>query len=122
MSTQPAPARPRRRQVLSNQQEGTATASHSIGTKQNNVESPPVNLSTPAESVPDQPGLVRVGLGMTENLGNFESLRLDVSISLPCGTSDAEIKAAAERCGALAAEFIDEERKKALGSEGITSK
>lgn len=116
------PARPRRRQVLSNQEEGTISGSSSVGTSKNKVENPPVDLSIPHESVPDQPGLVKVSLGMTESLGNYEFLRLDVAVSLPSGTSDEEIKATAERCGALAAEFIEDERKKALGTDGITSK
>lgn len=120
--TPPAPARPRRRQVLSNQEEGTISGSSSVGTSKNKVENQPVDLSIPHESVPDQPGLVRVGLGMTESLGNYEFLRVDVSVSLPCGTSDSEVRGAAERAGALAAEFIEDERRKALGTDGITSK
>lgn len=31
-----------------------------------------------------EPAYVRVGNGVTKNLGNYESLRLDVSISMPC--------------------------------------
>lgn len=116
------PARARRRQVLSNAEEGTISGSSSVGTSKNKVENPPVDLSIPPEQVPDQPGLVRVGLGMTESLGNYEFLRVDVSVSLPSGTSDAEVKATAARCGALAAEFIEDERRKALGTDGITSK
>ena len=30
------------------------------------------------------PAYVKVGAGMTVNLGQFESLRIDVSVSLPC--------------------------------------
>ena len=31
-----------------------------------------------------EPAYVRVNAGTTKNLGNFESLRIDVSISVPC--------------------------------------
>jgi hypothetical protein len=31
-----------------------------------------------------EPAYVRVNAGMTKNMGNYESLRLDVSISMPC--------------------------------------
>lgn len=75
----------------------------------------------PVDGLPPDPGYVRVGAGITENLGNFESLRIDVSVSLPCGTSDDEIRAAKTRAANYVVEFIEEERQKALGTEGITS-
>lgn len=31
-----------------------------------------------------EPAYVRVSAGVTKNLGNYESLRLDVAISMPC--------------------------------------
>jgi hypothetical protein len=38
----------------------------------------------------EQAAFVRVGVGMTINLGNFESLRLDVAVTLPCLASETE--------------------------------
>ncbi len=120
MNDAPTPARPRRRN-LSNNQEGTVSVTNSIGKSSDKSEGKPITFSTPAGDVPADPAYVSVGLGLTQNLGNYESLRLDVRVSLPCGTSDSEIKAAAARAGDLATEFIEEERQKALGEEGITS-
>lgn len=35
----------------------------------------------------DPPATIRVGTGMTINLGNFESLRIDVAVTIPCHRS-----------------------------------
>jgi len=37
-----------------------------------------------------EPAFVRVAAGGTYNLGNFESMRLDVSVTLPCMPGDIE--------------------------------
>lgn len=37
-----------------------------------------------------EPAYVQVAAGGTYNLGNFESMRLDVSVTLPCLPSDIE--------------------------------
>lgn len=115
-----APIRPRRRTVAATT-EGAVHASHSVGTSKSAAEGKPTSFSIPAEATPADPAYVSVGVGMTENLGNYESLRLDVRVTLPCGTSDAEVRAASARASSLATEFIEEERKKAFGSEGITA-
>lgn len=80
------------------------------------------NLSVPTDGLPEHPAYVKIGLGMTINLENYESLRVDAHVSLPCGISDAEIIAAKARVASLALSFIEEERDKALGQDGITSR
>lgn len=37
-----------------------------------------------------EPALVRVSAGSTINLGNFESMRIDVSVTLPCRVEDID--------------------------------
>lgn len=37
-----------------------------------------------------EPCLIKVGGGQTINIGNFESVRLDVSLSMPCEKSEIE--------------------------------
>lgn len=37
-----------------------------------------------------EPAFVRVAMGQTYNLGNYESLRLDVSVTLPCLPSEVD--------------------------------
>lgn len=47
-----------------------------------------------------EPAFVRVAVGQTYNLGNFESMRLDVSVTLPCRVEDvdATYTAASDYC------------------------
>ena len=37
-----------------------------------------------------EPAYVRVSAGVTRNMGNYESLRLDVSVSIPCYVEEIE--------------------------------
>lgn len=37
-----------------------------------------------------EPTLLRVGFGVTENLGDFESLRVDISLTIPCYREELE--------------------------------
>jgi hypothetical protein len=37
-----------------------------------------------------EPAYVRVNAGMTKNMGNYESLRIDVSITVPCYTEEID--------------------------------
>jgi hypothetical protein len=39
---------------------------------------------------------VRIGRGFTQNMGNFQSVRLDEAIEVPCNTSLIEIAACRE--------------------------
>jgi hypothetical protein len=74
------------------------------------------------DNLPADPAYVSIGAGLTENLGNFESLRLDARVSLPCANDDASIKKAADRASKLVQEFIEQERRAALGQEGATDR
>lgn len=37
-----------------------------------------------------EPVLLRVGFGVTENLGDFESVRVDISLTVPCYKEELE--------------------------------
>jgi len=74
------------------------------------------------DSLPADPAYVSIGAGLTENLGNFESLRIDARVSLPCANDDVVIKQTAERASKLVQEFIEQERRAALGQEGATDR
>jgi hypothetical protein len=55
-----------------------------------------------------EPAYVRVNAGTTKNLGNYESLRVDVSITLPCYAEEIPTvfeKVADEVAGLLADEL-----------------
>lgn len=53
-----------------------------------------------------QPAVVTAKLGKTINLGNYESIRIEVGVSLPCYAEEVEqgINVAAEICGRHIAE------------------
>jgi hypothetical protein len=58
-------------------------------TKDGTAKSTPVG---PVVKSSDKMAEVRVGIGSTLNMGNYESLRLGVDISLPCTEKDLEKK------------------------------
>jgi hypothetical protein len=57
-----------------------------------------------------EPAYVRVNIGTTRNMGNYESLRVDVSISAPCYPE--EIDKVVGMLGDKAAAFMDAELEK----------
>ena len=52
------------------------------------------------------PAFVRVGAGVTKRTGDFESLRIDVAITVPCYVE--EIEAVQKRTESLVADMLDE--------------
>jgi hypothetical protein len=56
-----------------------------------------------------EPAYVRVNAGMTKNMGNYESLRIDVSLTVPCYTEEIEkvFHSVADRVSV----FLEEEMK-----------
>ncbi len=60
-----------------------------------------------------EPAFVRVAAGGTYNLGNFESMRLDVSVTLPCMPDD--IEATYERASDFVSVKLGEEENLWLG-------
>lgn len=70
-------------------------------------------VSTDTFPVGVEPAFVRVSAGNTYNLGNFESMRLDVSVTLPCLPS--QIEATYTRASDFVAEKLGEEESLWLG-------
>ena len=52
------------------------------------------------------PAFVRVGAGVTKRTGDFESLRIDVAITVPCYVE--EIETVQKRTESLVADMLDE--------------
>ena len=67
-------------------------------------------------AVGEQAAFVRVGAGLTINTGNFESLRLDVAVTLPCLAS--EVEDAYVQSSQYVADFLAEEQNNWLSSKG----
>lgn len=54
-----------------------------------------------------EPAYVRVNAGVTKNMGNYESLRLDVSLSVPCYVE--EMGEVVEGISGRVSEYLEEE-------------
>lgn len=61
----------------------------------------------------EQPAFVRVGAGLTIPTGPYESLRIDVAVTLPCRTG--EVEETYEKCSEFVVGKIDEEKTLWLG-------
>lgn len=57
-----------------------------------------------------EPAYVRVSAGVTKNLGNYESFRCDVSITMPCYPE--EVETVKERVSDAVARILEEEMVK----------
>lgn len=62
-----------------------------------------------------EPAWVRVNAGVTKNLGNYESLRVDVAITVPCYVE--EIPAVQKKTAAMVADMLDEEVALYVGND-----
>lgn len=60
-----------------------------------------------------EPAYVRVNAGVTRNLGNYESLRIDVSLSVPCYVE--EIEKVQPRVASLVADMLAAEQDEYMG-------
>lgn len=61
----------------------------------------------------DPPAFVKVSAGLTINMGNFESLRIDCAVTLPCSRGD--LAEAHQIASDFVAERISEEQTNWLG-------
>jgi hypothetical protein len=98
------------------------SGSITVSVEKNTVPHHQTSFALPPTEVPVPWGEVRLGLGITQNLGNFESLRIDAAVVVPCGTTTEEYDAAKARASELAQRYVEEERAAALGTEGVTSR
>jgi hypothetical protein len=66
------------------------------------------------KDLPEHPAIVKVAGGVTKKLAmDFEYARIDVSVTLPCGTSKMEIDEAYEKASRIVDEKIRKEARKA---------
>lgn len=100
------------------QERGTATVrgEMKVGGEMRGSKAHETTLLERRFAVGEHPAFVRVGAGLTINTGNFESLRLDVSVSLPCLPS--EVEDAYVQASQYTADFLAEEQSTWLTSKG----
>lgn len=63
-----------------------------------------------------EPAYVKVSAGLTKNMQDFEFLRIDVSVTLPCYPE--EVDAALEEAADKASVFVNDELERWLEAEG----
>ena len=71
--------------------QATVSVEHKSGAETHTTETP----LAPVQTV-GAPALVEVSIGLTRNLGNYESVRLHVGLTLPCQPTEEEINNAYE--------------------------
>lgn len=84
------------------------------------VDDKTVDVPVEAALFDVEPALVRVSVGVTRNLGNYESLRIDASLTMPCvpERADEVYKQSAERVGGWITQELEYYGVSAPGEEG----
>lgn len=84
--------------------------------KKETVDETDQQLSTGTVRIPEgvKPAYVKVGAGLTISMGNFESLRVDVSISMPCMPTEQAINDAYETVSQMVADKVADEQERWL--------
>lgn len=67
------------------------------------------------DDLPEHPAFIQVSGGMTKNLGNYESCKLGISISVPCATDEESIRETYQRVSDLLDELMQTENDKLMG-------
>ena len=95
-------------------------AKHAVETRMKNGKmaqkkvGPPLKFEGPNAEV-------RVDLGATLNMGNYEALRLGVSLLLPCDPSPAKVEEAFKRAVKFTEEKLDKMIQANKGEKAITT-
>ena len=66
------------------------------------------------EVLPAHPAYVEVNAGLTKNIGNYESIRCGVSVSVPCRPTIKEIRRCHEKVSDLVSDLLNLEYDKAV--------
>ena len=69
------------------------------------------------DDLPQHVGHIRVEGGLTKNLGDYESARIAVAITLPSDPSEEGMRASYSRASDLLEELLEEEFSRVLGDE-----
>lgn len=74
-------------------------------------------IEVPAFEV--EPAYVRVSGSETVNLGNYSSVKVEVSVSLPCNPEKTSIEQAYEWCSEWVGDKLTEEKRLAVDGSGF---
>jgi len=114
-ATQQAPAPARSRTVAVREERGSGSIRTAASRKGHVYDETDQELEVLRTEFPEgvEPAHVTVNAGLTVNLGNFESLRLDCSVRVPC--LPTEIDAAYDIAAEFVSTKINEEQARWLG-------
>lgn len=110
----------RRSTVVEETTKGHVSTSMTRGKDRYFEESREVTGASRRFSEENPAAFVRVGAGLTINMQNFESLRIDVSVTIPCHPD--ELEAAYQEASDFVAEKVSEEETNWLGASTKRSK
>ena len=91
-------------------EEETITVTASIGTSKNKRDEKRESRQLSVRKFLVEPAYVRVSVGQTINLGDYESQRIDVAVSIPCYAEEVDV--ALEQAADKAAVFLESELEK----------
>lgn len=105
----------RQRKITLEKAEGTITVTRAnyAGGARNEEESYSQKIDVPIFNT--TPAKVRVAAGVTRNVGDFNSVRVDVSIEMPCYPEMSEIRRVYSLLSAEAERLVNQE----LGKEAL---
>lgn len=114
MATTPARARTRTRK------RGARGSAHTTRTVRKGDDestvSPPSREFEEEVSTPD-PAYVSVGGGLTKNMGDYNSVKISVSVTLPCDPDEDSVRECYEKTSKLVDEFLDDEYAAAIADD-----
>lgn len=73
----------------------------------------------PIRKFSEEPANVRISMGVTLNMGNYESLRIGVDLSVPCPNTKTGIESACKSATAYVEKKLSALHKKHKGAEPV---
>jgi NAD/NADP transhydrogenase alpha subunit len=95
-----------RKRLVSKGNEGTITKTVKRG---NNAPVEKVERFVAADTL--DPAYVTIGARFTKNLGNYESIQISASVTLPCEPNEKSVKEMKAKASEMVEAFINEELK-----------
>ena len=109
-------AKPVRSRIRSNRAQGNISTSHEVKDSNGNVTKSKPEVLKPVDvfTSSDTPAYVKVSGGITKNMDNFNFIRVDVSVTLPCDPTQDAVDDTKKKCAELVDGYLDEEYRKAV--------
>ena len=103
------------RKLVRRQGEVTITTRSRVGDK--NAEEIVTERRQVVDDLPEHPASIQVTGGLTKNLGNYESAKMSIAVSVPCASDDNTLRKTYKRISALVEELLDCEYERVVGED-----